>query len=119
MPSGGETEAEEQRRKKGKGKEVERKTKWTLLGKDARCTGCIGKALDVCRVDLAAVERWEADLAGGKVFTRAPVGTACDTCRQLKHRCQLPQAVMMLEVLEEAAAEAKKGERKGEEAEEE
>ena len=56
-------------------------------------------------------------MAAGKVFTRALAGTACDGCRVVKHRCQLPQAAVMLQALEDAVGEKEK-KQKQEDAEE-
>lgn len=66
----------------------------TLTGKK-RCAGCVAVKKDTCKVDMVAIQKWEADVEAGKEFQKAPDGVACDECHRRKRRCDLPLTVKL------------------------
>jgi hypothetical protein len=103
-------------RMRKKGKEVER---WEQMSKEERCVQCAGKA-EPCEVNVAAVEKWNADVAAGEVFSKAPAGVGCTVCKRKKHTCYLPRTARLRELIVPETKEGRmKRKRKDADAEEE
>jgi hypothetical protein len=73
----------------GKGKNKAEDDGYTIVGGAGRCTSCVRDDA-CCEANFGAIERWERDVADGKVFVRGPPGTNCKRCQEKKKRCELP-----------------------------
>ena len=61
------------------------------LGGTGRCRACVQKKLLACSVNNVAIQKWEADVAAGKVFSEIPKATRCEECRDNNLLCLLPR----------------------------
>ena len=66
------------------------KVMWQIMEGSERCAQCVGRGL-VCKIDVFAIQRWEASVAAGKELIRAPAGVRCEECRGKRPRCLLPR----------------------------
>lgn len=91
---------EEESTPKAKGKGKGKKVAARMVGMKGqeKCSACRGKPIS-CEVDMAAVERWEADVAAGATFTKAPNNAGCVRCKNSKHTCILPRTEALRAVI--------------------
>ena len=69
------------------------------LGGPGRCRACLQKKLLACSVNVAAIEKWEADVKAGITFSEIPTATICEECRDYDLECLLPRTVALRKAL--------------------
>lgn len=77
---------------------------WATVEGTGRCRLCV-KTDSQCRIKLGFVEKWKADVEGGKTFFRNPPGTLCERCHEKKKKCELPATKWMRERTAKGATE--------------